>query len=95
MAEYIEREALLSKIKALPEQERIETMKIYDCIRSIPAADVAEVKHSFWKAVNCGPDWCEAECSRCGDKYEFTPYRDFFKYCPNCGEKMDLGDDEV
>lgn len=41
--EYIEREALISDIKELPEQERIEYMGIYDCIKSHPTADVQEV----------------------------------------------------
>ena len=40
---YIEREKVISELKNLPEQERIEYMGIYDCIKSVPVADVVEV----------------------------------------------------
>lgn len=43
MSRYIERDKLISNLKELPEQERIEYMGIYDCIRSQPTADVVEV----------------------------------------------------
>ena len=49
MPEYIERESLISNLKDLPEQERIEYMGIYDCIKSQHTADVAEVV----KCKNC------------------------------------------
>ena len=40
---YIEQEKVISELKNLPEQERIEYMGIYDCIKSVPTADVVEV----------------------------------------------------
>lgn len=43
ISRYIERDKLISNLKELPEQERIEYMGIYDCIRSQPTADVVEV----------------------------------------------------
>ena len=43
MAEYIDRESLISNLKDLPEQERIEYMGIYDLVKSQPTADVVEV----------------------------------------------------
>lgn len=45
MAEYIEREALISGLKALPEQERLECMGLYVLVMSMPADDVVK-KHS-------------------------------------------------
>lgn len=42
---YIEREAVISELKYLPEQERLEFMGVYDCIKSVPAAEVVEVVH--------------------------------------------------
>lgn len=43
MAEYINRAELISNLKELPEQERIEYMGIYDCIKSQPTVDVESV----------------------------------------------------
>ena len=40
---YIEQEKVISELKNLPEQEHIEYMGIYDCIKSVPTADVVEV----------------------------------------------------
>ena len=47
---------------------------------SIPAADVAPVRHGRWK--RCGKNL--GECSECG---EIVAIRN--NYCPNCGAKMD------
>lgn len=44
MAEYIEREALISNLKDLPEQERIEYMGIYDLVKSQTAVEVVSCK---------------------------------------------------
>lgn len=64
MVEYVERAKLISDLKELPEQERIEYMGIYDCIRSQPTADVAEVRHGEW--VEDGYDDIPCVCSYCG-----------------------------
>lgn len=48
-------------------------------------ADVEPVKHSFWKNSNLYfPNL--AECDVCGYEHYDT---DEFKYCPNCGARMD------
>lgn len=56
-------------------------------INEAPAADVAPVRHGKWIFVNPPTelvDW--EECSACGYKnFNFSR----FKYCPNCGAKMD------
>lgn len=91
MAEYIEREAVF----------KIVTDMICDCkvthkgrairrnIKQLPVADVVEVRHGEWidSETNEG-----AVCSLC--KSFFDSYYGFFadeqfKYCPNCGAKMD------
>lgn len=61
-----------------------------------PSADVVPVVHGKWadKEVihkRCIEEWQSARCSVCG-KYHTTPYMyyfDDFKFCPNCGAKMD------
>lgn len=58
---------------------------------TMPAADVAPVVHGRWKPgrFNLETGNYEEQCTRC---------RNFSKeygkpYCPNCGAKMDGGDD--
>lgn len=58
-----------------------------------------QVAHGRWIPVENGA-W--AECSECGEGYDvsdnggmpaFKLYRNCYKYCPNCGAKMDGGED--
>ena len=78
MAEYIEREKVLSK--AAPVEGCFSDMiSTYD-VAMLPAADVAPVRHGMWKSYtkNLG------ECSNCGYVVSIR-----YDYCPNCGAKMD------
>lgn len=70
--------------------------EIADEINDSPAADVAEVVHGEW--LNFVGDYVTAECSVCGECYDPSDYNDkehfdmfkqLYKYCPNCGAKMD------
>ena len=54
---------------------------------SIPTADVAPVVHGRWGS-NGIPDSMLSTCSVCG--FGCGAYS--FRYCPNCGAKMDLED---
>lgn len=48
----------------------------------------SEVKHGKWKICDSDLDWVEGECSVCG----YTDCFDesgFYKYCPECGARMD------
>ena len=90
MAEYIEREELLRKIRWADDPE--------DCIMSVkrmPAAEVTRAVHGTW-----GKDRDFIKCSACG--YGMYPnYCRFMNgvcvgvgynepnYCPNCGAKME------
>lgn len=67
-------------------------------LQEAPAADVAEVRHGEWQIT----EYDYYDCSVCGNSYyngcessaearqrlEERPY-DVYKYCPNCGAKMD------
>ena len=103
--EYIERKALMHDIMRTvivsektgytnPELKGIN--KVIDRIKAQPTADVQEVKYG--KNVTTEHPVDEFICSECGivfkDFSEYIPeedvYREFyFKYCPNCGAKMD------
>ncbi len=54
---------------------------LVDVFAKIPTADVAEVKHGRWKGAGMGDYYC----SLC---QEVVSGNDF-KFCPNCGAKMD------
>ena len=89
MKEYIERAAVLKVLEEYyPGAD--ERLHIVKDITSIPAADVAEVRHGRWffKYPN---GWA---CSRCGEWGLMIDNRGICKssYCPNCGARMDKED---
>ena len=91
MAEYIEREtAIRDLLNDSPEQVRYSREDAADCIRYMDAADVAPVRHGRWE--------CGKPCPVCGgDRFEGLDadiWADWEPpYCPNCGAKMDGGND--
>ena len=100
MAEYIEREALLCMVKPDdPSDEKaaitIATAKklIRNIVSRTPASDVAPVRHGRW---NNGDPYCPV-CRK--DKFrglDADIWADWEPpYCPNCGAKMDGGDDNA
>lgn len=72
-------------------QEIIDLLEIARNIAlNSPAVDAVEVVHGhwFWKPTN---EWTSIlTCSVCGSQ-EGTC--ESYKYCPNCGAKMDLKED--
>ena len=88
MAEYIEREAVLAEADYDGNFVLVVPVKK---IRNIPAADVAPVRHARWEVV-VGSDGKEhMVCTGCRKQQDLTGV---FSYCPNCGCRMDGGDDE-
>lgn len=92
MAEYIERKALRD---ALYDADAI-TMSGVKILNQFPAADVAPVRHGFWKLYERAHYF---KCSLCA---ETVPYRKAclfdgrrkYNYCPNCGADMRGSNDE-
>ena len=88
--EYIEREALIEELK----RRDFLPVIVKQAIEAVPAADVAPVRHGRWE------DWWPGiglimtgeemlyRCSVCDAKYSTV---ESYKYCPNCGAKMDGG----
>lgn len=110
MAEYIEREAvekfIVGGLNNSDVYERFghDAIKIIAEVHYMPAADVAPVVHSYWESYDCSqymgtdeygePKWRDGKfyvCHnhRCRRKTVVKSH-----YCPNCGAKMDGGEDE-
>lgn len=97
MAEYIEREALMRRIKEIhcAECDSYHGVRCRACwvddtldyIDSEPAADVAPVRHGRWllQVVLGQKAWDCSECKTLGSPH--------WKWCPVCGCKMDLEGD--
>lgn len=96
MAEYIEREALMRRIKEIhcAECDSYHGVRCRACwvddtldyIDSEPAADVAPVRHGRWGTHSDRPDSLICSVCNCGfDMWKHDPHN----YCPNCGAKMD------
>ena len=86
MKEYIEREALLHKIRwASSAEEAVMS------VRRIPAADVTPVRHGRWRwvAYDANPKIGNWHCTYCNRIPKSFQKEDF---CPNCGAEMDKED---
>ena len=102
--DYIRREDALF---ALRKAERGGSMtaltrleRAYAEIREMPSADVAEVVHGEW--LRSDDDWnslTTIQCSSCGEEWCFETDDDVsllnYKHCPNCGARMDGGEDRA
>ena len=63
-------------------------------------ADVAPVRHGRWLKTEEPLGWQEVDCIECSACHESwiadedygLDFADFWKYCPNCGARMDGGD---
>ena len=85
MAEYIEREALINSFRSCGASKDLIDSIVYR-INLQEAADVAPVRHGQW-----GVDGVYVVCSVC-NRITLSPIvkrLPTFKYCPNCGAKMD------
>lgn len=103
MSDYIKREDAERAIEedinsACMCYERVEGMKdALDDLDGVSSADVEPVRHGVWKPIEVerykrkDGSYILVECSICGHtSLDVTNY----PYCPNCGAKMDGGNDE-
>ena len=60
-------------------------------IADSPTVDAVEVVHGRW--VNYCNDLMWQECSACGYRIQYFYSKDC-KYCPNCGARMDGGNED-
>ena len=93
MAEYIKKEEIEQKIQDGLNNLVLghDAIEILGMIYEMPSADVAPVRHARWEVV-VGSDGKEhMVCTGCRKQQDLTGV---FSYCPNCGCRMDGGDDE-
>ena len=91
MAEYIDRAALMSHIESQAREwgEEYDAQQILGDIEDFPTADVAEVKHGEWIwSMDFPIMQAMIRCSLCNE-----PSITMSKFCPNCGAKMDGGEE--
>ena len=97
--EYIEREAakheLLSGAVCANHPEYLMKDDALHVIDSIPAADVAPVRHGRWIKENSRKKSYLWICSNCRKIAYFCggAGKCAYQYCPNCGARMDGGED--
>ena len=97
MAEYIERSAAIKAAK----HAWAKGLEPSQYIEALPAADVAPVVHglwekepsSFWRWTPSGAVMVARTTYRCGLCGRGTAVKS--NYCPNCGAKMDGGNENV
>lgn len=94
MDEYIKREAVIEAIMSEPPDAHYPQWYV-DKIKSIPAADVVEIRHGRWDGEGDGyadgeiviDVWYCSECGYCIDDGTDDP-NILPNYCPNCGAYM-------
>lgn len=104
MAEYFEREATIKRIEEAycadcnsyngVRCRACGTGDAIDMIEDAPAADVAPVVHGRWAHDRVFGDNFLV-CSKCQFVSEDKATRRYYHYCPNCGAKMDGGNENV
>lgn len=103
MAEYVERETLLSKLSRMidycKKDQKVTGLtalfQVGDAIMDCPSADVAPVVHGRWIEREDPMLDVYYVCSVCKEAFyiEATGYTEddmfLYTYCPNCGAKID------
>lgn len=108
MSDYISREAAIEKIREAGCTDCggssgticgfCDFENAVRLVNGLPAADVEPVRHGQW--LRTDDDWSSLvtiQCSACGGEWCFEVDEDVhllgYNYCPGCGCKMDLEDD--
>lgn len=104
MSDYISREAEIAYIREQSEEmgKAFEELggesgiyadaynDLAEDFHRIPAADVEPVRHGHWTRKKDNEGFPYFEHEECGKKYRIIGD---LQYCPNCGAKMDLEDE--
>ena len=90
MARYIDAEKVIEIAESNKAvlQSLGDIVDIREIVNDVPTADVQPVKHGKW--IDKG-NAAGLFCSECDFKVRYRDERRF-KYCPNCGAKMERSD---
>ena len=91
MSEYIDRESLINHLNQSAAKHYSRAVECV--IEQEPAADVAPVRRGRWLDVDCF-DIGFWQCSYCGFLSEAIAAPKLYKYCPNCGAKLEVPNDD-
>ena len=64
---------------------------VTNMIGDAPTIEAEPVRHGYWENANGRPKTYIRKCSVCGKEAYFCGRGCSYKYCPNCGAKMDGG----
>lgn len=94
--DLIDRQEAIKAIKEYRYTDRFFPSYAVSALKELPSADAEPVRHGRWIGISDGyadgyPVYDEWECSECGVVFEdeFEDVEPRYKYCPNCGAKMD------
>lgn len=95
MAEYIKRDVVMRGIMAAKWMDGYDGAMAMEIAASAPATDVAPVVHGRWEYTpQTFNTLGQIRCPFCA-WWSLDPSIDgIYKYCPNCGAKMDGGDND-
>lgn len=91
MPEYIDRDIAVKAVMAAKWESGSDGAVAMEIVAASPAVDVEPVRHGRWEKGDQFPGWlC---CSACRDAFVLPEWvnRNKWKFCPNCGAKMDEG----
>ena len=95
---YVEKEKVLEIAKDKYYSDFHKSMADLTSLRELledtPAADVVEVRHSYWQCSNVRMSSRDITCRYCHRTETISNGNEDFEYCPNCGAKMDGKDGE-
>ena len=60
-----------------------------EVIKNAPTIEAEPVRHGYWENANGRPKTYIRKCSVCGKEAYFCGRGCSYKFCPNCGAKMD------
>lgn len=87
MAEYIDKEQLLSDLYSKQDDENLDVMLE---IANFPAADVAPVVHGKWEVVKVYGKTALYRCTACkAEMIDYMGREEYHQYCHICGAKTD------
>ena len=71
--------------------------RVHQILRDMPSADVAPVRHGRWtdkRTIEHDGEWYCSVCNKEITIYMGADRQDRYRYCPNCGAKMDGKENE-